>query len=330
MTFAGRLEKLLSEVERETFQYLQLRFPHFLNSPEYVFLVAQEKAEESKKVKIFRSMNNFLDFVKENNESPVMNGKSLNEMSVFNFETQEPELKQSVHGKVYVHHEDSYVLHLNQYGSFCKDDDVSDSESDVPDKNKMGKGMENDVIPVRRKAVGRSGSNTQHPSYKSIHPTGVETLADLYPSLGRNAAMCLSPSTKENMNPFGAHSRWESDMVNGLQAECKDSYSSNSHLSIDQPVGESKSSDYNTNSNNYNNNNNSNGTVNGGSSGNRLYNVIGERERGREGRELEGEIMMEDEREREDINTAFQLTFAVNSLSPRVCVQLAMILSSKM
>lgn len=57
---AGRLLRLLRNVERETFQYLQLRYPYFLESTEFALLVANIKADESLAVQRYETMLEFL------------------------------------------------------------------------------------------------------------------------------------------------------------------------------------------------------------------------------------------------------------------------------
>jgi hypothetical protein len=75
ITIAYKIEKLLCAIERETFQHLQLLYPLFVASPEYVFLVAQIEAEESKNVRMYRSMNKFLSEVKEKRIISFINGE---------------------------------------------------------------------------------------------------------------------------------------------------------------------------------------------------------------------------------------------------------------
>lgn len=174
MTFAGRLEKLLCEVERETFQHLQLRFPLFLASPEYVFLVAQEKAQESSKVRSFRGFNAFLDFVKHNNEAPFIDGVCVEEGGeghVFDFGAHDECVKALVQGKVFVHHGEDFCLHLNQFGSFCEGDDDS-CDGLQPDRDRTSPSsapLRETLSPSRQAAVSTSSDE--------------ETLCDLYPSL---------------------------------------------------------------------------------------------------------------------------------------------------
>lgn len=180
MTFANRLEKILQELERETFQHLQLRFPHFLASPEYVFLVAQEKAEESKKVRSYRSFQTFIDFVKNNNESPFLSGFSLDEVSYFDFNAHEEDLEESLKGKLFVHHGDEFSLHLNKFGSFYCRDSQSDEETE--------RTLDQDST-LRPLIIPEHGHNAARDSEEGHRPEG-EALSDLYPSLSPKA---LSP-----------------------------------------------------------------------------------------------------------------------------------------
>ena len=180
MTFANRLEKILQELERETFQHLQLRFPHFLASPEYVFLVAQEKAEDSKKVRSYRSFQTFIDFVKNNNESPFLSGFSLDEVSYFDFNAHEEDLEESLKGKLFIHHGDEFSLHLNKFGSFYCRDSQSDEETD--------RTLDQDSV-LRPLIIPDHGYNAVSDSEEGHRPEG-EALCDLYPSLSPTA---LSP-----------------------------------------------------------------------------------------------------------------------------------------
>jgi hypothetical protein len=75
ITIAYKIEKILCAIERETFQHLQLLYPLFVASPEYAFLVAQIEAEESKNVRMYRSMNKFLSEVKERKIISFINGE---------------------------------------------------------------------------------------------------------------------------------------------------------------------------------------------------------------------------------------------------------------
>jgi hypothetical protein len=180
MTFANRLEKILQELERETFQHLQLRFPHFLASPEYVFLVAQEKAEESKKVRSYRSYQTFIDFVKNNNESPFLSGFSLDEVSYFDFSAHEEDLGESLKGKLFIHHGDEFSLHLNKFGSFYCRESQSDEETE--------RTLDQDST-LRPLIIPEHGHNAVSDSEEGNRPEG-EALCDLYPSLSPKA---LSP-----------------------------------------------------------------------------------------------------------------------------------------
>jgi hypothetical protein len=212
MTFAGRLEKLLCEVERETFQHLQLRFPLFLASPEYVYLVAQEKAEESKKVKSFRSFNAFLDYVKENNESPFLDGRSVDEVSEYTFTPQEPELKAFVKGKVFVYHGEEFSLHLNRYGSFCGEDDVSDD----------GTGHQEKSITLARENYPSPIPESLTPDGISVRTPDVETLCDLYPTLSvRSAEPTIRPISisKSFLDKRRQSNRWEESLNSLVQDE---------------------------------------------------------------------------------------------------------------
>jgi hypothetical protein len=185
MTFANRLEKILQELERETFQHLQLRFPHFLASPEYVFLVAQEKAEESKKVRSYRSFQTFIDFVKNNNESPFLSGFSLDEVSYFDFNAHEEDLEESLKGKLFIHHGDEFSLHLNKFGSFYCRDSQSDEETE--------RTLDQDST-LRPLIIPEHGHNAVSDSEEGHRPEG-ETLCDLYPSLSPKALSPLLPLT---------------------------------------------------------------------------------------------------------------------------------------
>lgn len=183
MTFANRLEKILQELERETFQHLQLRFPHFLASPEYVFLVAQEKAEESKKVRSYRSFQTFIDFVKNNNESPFLSGFSLDEVSYFDFNAHEEDLEESLKGKLFIHHGDEFSLHLNKFGSFYCRDSQSDEETE--------RTLDQDST-LRPLIIPEHGHNTVSDSEEGHRPEG-EALCDLYPSLSPKALSTPPP-----------------------------------------------------------------------------------------------------------------------------------------
>jgi hypothetical protein len=183
MTFANRLEKILQELERETFQHLQLRFPHFLASPEYVFLVAQEKAEESKKVRSYRSFQTFIDFVKDNNESPFLSGSSLDEVSYFDFNAHEEDLEESLKGKLFIHHGDEFSLHLNKFGSFYCRDAYSDEETE--------RTLDQDST-LRPLIIPEHGHNAVNDSEEGHRPEG-EALCDLYPSLSPKALSPLPP-----------------------------------------------------------------------------------------------------------------------------------------
>ena len=183
MTFANRLEKILQELERETFQHLQLRFPHFLASPEYVFLVAQEKADESKKVRSYRSYQTFIEFVKDNNESPFLHGLSVDDISHFDFSAHEGDLKETLRGKLFIHHGDEFSLHMNKFGSFHCRDSNSDEETDrALDHNPVLRPL---VIPDR-------GSNAVNDAEDLIRLEG-EALCDLYPSLAPALALAPAP-----------------------------------------------------------------------------------------------------------------------------------------
>ena len=208
MTFAGRLEKLLCEVERETFQHLQLRFPLFLASPEYVYLVAQEKAEESKKVRSFRSFNSFLDYVKENNESPFLDGRSVDEVLEYKFGPQEPDLRAFVKGKVFVYHGEEFTLHLNRYGSFCGDDDVSDDGHQEKSASR-----ENYPSPIPESLT---------PDGISVRTPDIESLCDLYPTLSvRSAEPIVRPIsiTKSFLDKRRQSNRWEESLHSLAQDE---------------------------------------------------------------------------------------------------------------
>ena len=106
MNSAGRIEKILRNVERETFQYLQMRYPLFLQSPEYVLLLAQERTYDSKKVQAYQQLNLFLDFVRENNEFPYFNGIPIrgNENLNFDFSSHSDDLVGLLQNKVFVSH----------------------------------------------------------------------------------------------------------------------------------------------------------------------------------------------------------------------------------
>ena len=104
MTFAGRIEKLLCALERETFQHLQLRYPLFLASPEYVLLLAQERNSESKKVNAYRSFNSFLEFVKKNNNKSFLHGISICGECSFDFTKHDPDFKEVLFDKLFVYH----------------------------------------------------------------------------------------------------------------------------------------------------------------------------------------------------------------------------------
>lgn len=216
MTFANRLEKILQELERETFQHLQLRFPHFLASPEYVFLVAQEKADESKKVRSYRSFQTFIDFVKDNNESPFLSGFSVDEISHFDFSAHGGDLKEFLKGKLFIHHGDEFALHLNKFGSFYCRDSHSDDESDkVADNDHY-----HDTV-LRPLHIPDHGSNAVNDAEDSHRSEG-EKLVDLYPSLAPVAPVAVLsipsvplPIMPSNSNDNGSSSSNGSSSGNG-------------------------------------------------------------------------------------------------------------------
>ena len=225
MTFANRLEKILQELERETFQHLQLRFPHFLASPEYVFLVAQEKADESKKVRSYRSFQTFIDFVKDNNESPFLNGFSVDEISHFDFSAHGSDLKEFLKGKLFIHHGDEFSLHLNKSGSFyCRDYSHSDDESD------RAADHDHDTV-LRPLHIPDHGSNAGNDS-EDTHRSEGEKLIDLYPSLApvAPAAVLSIPGVSQPIIPSNSNSNSSSSSNSNSSSSSNSSSNGNGVL----------------------------------------------------------------------------------------------------
>lgn len=64
ITCAGRLERLLRGIEKETFQHLETLFPPFLESTHYLKLVTEYGCRNSKKIQEFKKKLAFLKRLK--------------------------------------------------------------------------------------------------------------------------------------------------------------------------------------------------------------------------------------------------------------------------
>ena len=114
MPYAGRLEKLLRAVERETFQHLQQKYSQFLASPEYVLMVARARAQESTTVCTFRKMGNFMTDALQTPNSLFVG--SLDDLNIRNRHVYESK----VIGKIWIRYYGSNIVGFDVVNHYIK------------------------------------------------------------------------------------------------------------------------------------------------------------------------------------------------------------------
>ena len=380
MTFAGRIEKLLCSLERETFQHLQLRYPLFLASPEYVLLLAQEKTLESKKVNAYRSFNSFLEFVKKNNEGSFLHGMPTSGGASFDFSKYDSGLKDLLLNKMFVFHgnHSKYLINKNKNKSKSKNGrDNNDIKNN--DKNKSRRSSQNfgenqndsnEVIaePFPERVIpnslgitslkgifgtyeiedeGTLASTTYDEEEEeeeekddgeeddeiNMKRTDMESLSDLYPCLAKKLLSPLPlPSCAVNeiaRSRRNTHSARSSIIIEDILPTVmssfnNDDFNTNQIGEFDKSVSMSTNFDKGSNKSYIKNSSsrggkarsrrNSSDDIHANTHEKILKNVVEEKS-------LDEKISEEEEK-----NACKHLPFMLDSLSPRTCVQLAMLL----
>ena len=376
MTFAGRIEKLLCSLERETFQHLQLRYPLFLASPEYVLLLAQEKTLESKKVHAYRSFNSFLEFVKKNNEGSFLHGMPTSGGATFDFSKYDSDLKDLLLDKIFVFHGNysKYLINKNKSKSKNNNDNKNDNKNKSRRSSQNFSENQNDINEVSAEPFtervipnslgitslkgifgtyeiedeGTLASTTYDEEEEeekddgeeddeiNMKRTDMESLSDLYPCLAKKLvsplplpSCALNDVSRSRRNTHSARSSIiiEDNLPTVMSSFNNDDFNTNQIGEFDKSV--SMSSNFDKGSNKSNIKNSSTTSSRGGKARSRrnsnddihvnthekiLKNVLGEKS------------MDEKISEEEEKNACKHLPFMLDSLSPRTCVQLAMLL----
>ena len=376
MTFAGRIEKLLCSLERETFQHLQLRYPLFLASPEYVLLLAQEKTLESKKVNAYRSYNSFLEFVKKYNEGSFLHGIPTSGGTTFDFSKHDSGLKDLLLNKLFVFHgnysKDLINKNKKKNKSSNKNNDNKNnnkSKSRRSSQNFSENQMSNNEVkadPFTERVIPNSLGITSlkgifgsyeieeegTPASKiydeeeeeekddveedddiNMNRKDMECLSDLYPCLAKKISLSMSSRAANEMalsqqNTHSARSsiNTEENFPTVISSFNNDNINSNQIGGIDKSYSVSSNIDKGSGKNNIRSNSIGSKGGKGRSRRNSNDDMNGNFDEKILKKDIEEKSSDEKKAEEEENKACKHLPFMIDSLSPRTCVQLAMLL----